>query len=91
MSPLRRATLGVIAYLGLLLLLFVLLPGFIHRREFDQAFSNWLRNRSPNNEVVLHVEQRKNTIIQLKIAATGALILWAAGLAGYAIARRFRR
>jgi hypothetical protein len=81
----------VVAYLGLLLLLYVLLPAFIHRRQFDQAISDWRANISPNNEVVLHTEQRENTIIQLKLAATGALALWAAGLAGYAIAHGVRR
>ena len=69
---------------------FFLLPGFIHRRQVDQAFSNWRTTRSPYNEAVLHVEQRKNTIIQLRMAATGALALWAACLAGYVVARQFR-
>jgi hypothetical protein len=50
-------------------------PSFIHRREFDQAFSAWYKNPTPENAAALRIQQRKNELIHLEGSAIGALVL----------------
>jgi hypothetical protein len=50
-------------------------PTFIHRREFDQAFSAWYKNPAPENASAFRAEQHKNEIIHLEDSAMGALLL----------------
>jgi hypothetical protein len=92
LSPLaRKVVLAAIAWVCLLIILRALLPEFIHRREFDQAFITWQKNSTPINETLLLAQRRKNMIIELETSAIGALIVLTAAFAGYEIMRRLRR
>ena len=51
-------------------------PEFIHRRAFDQAFSAWYKDPTPQNTSTLRIEQRKNRLIHLQDSAIGALALF---------------
>ena len=64
-----------------------LIPEYIHRRDFDRAFSAWLKDRTPKNEAALRVEQRKNEIIHLLDSAVIALVLVALGSGIYRVIR----
>jgi hypothetical protein len=64
-----------------------LVPEHIHRRDFDAAFSAWLRDRTPQNEATLRVEQRKNERIKLADTAVIALALATIGSGIYSVIR----
>jgi hypothetical protein len=64
-----------------------LIPEYIHRRDFDRAFSAWLKDRTSQNEAALRVEQRKNEIIHLLDSAVIALVLVALGSGIYLVIR----
>jgi hypothetical protein len=49
-------------------------PSFIHRQEFDQAFSAWYRNPTPENASALGIQQLKNGLIHLEDSAIVALV-----------------
>jgi hypothetical protein len=59
----------------------------VNRRDFDRAFSAWLKDRTPQNEAALRVEQRKNEIIHLLDSAVIALVLVAIGSGIYVVIR----
>jgi hypothetical protein len=50
-------------------------PPFIHRREFDQAFSALCKNPIPENAAALRIQQHKNELIHLEDSAIGAMVL----------------
>jgi hypothetical protein len=59
------------------------IPEFIHRRDFDKAFTAWEQDRTPQNEEALRAEQRKNEMIKLADSAFIALALVALGTGIY--------
>jgi hypothetical protein len=50
-------------------------PEFIHRRAFDQAFSAWYKDPSPQNTSALRIERHKHELIHIQASAIGALVL----------------
>ena len=84
MSPKKRIIVAVAIYLVLLLAFFVVVNGFpLHRREFDQAFFDWLHNPNPQTESLLHAQSNKTLIINLEDSAEAALVFWIAGFTCY--------
>jgi hypothetical protein len=64
-----------------------LTPNYIHRRDFDRAFSTWLHDRTPQNEAALRVEQHKNERIKMAESAVIALALVTLGSGVYFVFR----
>ena len=69
---------------------YVLVPVFIHRREFDQAFWSWYRNPTPQNAMLLRGQRRRNMFYHLELSAIGAFLTSLAGIACHKIVRRLR-
>jgi hypothetical protein len=55
-----RMILGGLLFLFLTAMFYILLPDFIYRREFDQAFWSWYKSPTPENAILLRDQQRKN-------------------------------
>ena len=51
-------------------------PVQVHRRDFDQAFSRWYRERTPAASLQLEAERRHNQEIVLETKVCGVLILF---------------
>jgi hypothetical protein len=66
-------------------------PEFIHRRAFDQAFSAWYKDPSPQNTAVLRIEQHKNRLIHLQDSAIGALALFVVACGVYCASQLWKR
>lgn len=75
-----------VAYV-LLFILMLFVPTFSHRRSFDEAFTAWYKNRTPENEAALRAQQRKNELIDLEFSAAGALIVLTVGYGLYRLVR----
>jgi hypothetical protein len=82
----RKVFQFLIAY-ALLLIFMLSVPMHIHRHAFDEAFSAWYKNRTPENEAALRVQQRKNELFELELCALGALIVLVAGYGLYRLVR----
>lgn len=67
-----------------------LIPSFIHRREFDQAFMAYYKNPTLENELALRAQQRKNEFIHLGNSALGAIVLVTLGYTVYGVVRLAR-
>jgi len=92
MSLWKKAIVGAVGYLVLLLVLFVFVNGFpLHRREFDRAYIAFLDNPNPHTESLLHAQSRKTMMIQLEDAAAAALVIWITGFSAYRITSRIRK
>jgi len=80
--PARRFLSLFLAVYAAAFVLVHLTPEHIHRRNLDKAFSAWLHDRTPQNEVTLGVEQRKNERIELADSAliAGALVTVGSGI-----------
>jgi hypothetical protein len=87
MSLPRKAIVGSIVYLSLLILLYIFLPNLVHRQEFDQAFVPWQKDPSSQNKAILEIQKRMNMVIQLEASAATAFVLWIAGFTWYCVAR----
>jgi hypothetical protein len=94
MPTARRKTLFLLTCVLCFFLAFFV-PSFTHRWAFDQAFSKFSRNPSPENAAVLSHEQRKNQFIHIVDSAVGgfvlACLLWTAGGLLRLTARSFQR
>lgn len=86
----KRALWFLLTYVLLVILMFSV-PMFIHRQDFDRAFSAWYTNRTPENETALRIQQHKNTVINLEFSAVGAFVLLAVGYGLYALVRATAR
>jgi hypothetical protein len=64
-----------LAAYAIVFILVYLLPGHIHRRDYDRAFTAWLKDQTPQTEAALRVEQHKNEIIYLQDSGVISLIL----------------
>jgi hypothetical protein len=82
----RNALKFFLAYVVLLILMLPV-PTFIHRRSFDDAFSAWYKNRTPEDEAALRVQQRKNELIELEFCAVGAFVVLLVGYGLYRLVR----
>jgi hypothetical protein len=89
--PLVKTALRYFAAYAIAFILVFLTPEHIHRRDFDRAFFTWWRNRTPQNEAALRVEQNKNEIIHLQDSAGIALVVVIIGFGTYNIARFVKR
>lgn len=86
MQTKKRAVWFLCAFLSVFALVYM--GENVHRREFDHAFFVWYRNRTPENEAALHVQQRKNQMIKLQDSVIVASIV--TGLYGaFIFAARF--
>jgi hypothetical protein len=85
-----RIALGCLAAYAIVFIL-VYLTEDIHRRDFDRAFFTWLKNRTPENEAALRVEQRKNEIIRLRDSAVFAAFAVVIVGGTYKVVRLVRR
>jgi hypothetical protein len=81
--PARKFLFRFLAIYAAAFVLVYLAPAHIHRRDFDRAFSAWLHDRTPQNEAMLRVEQRKNERIKLADSAVIALALVTIGSSIY--------
>jgi hypothetical protein len=68
-----------------------LIPEHIHRRDFDQAFFIWTKNRTAQNEAALRAEQHKNEITDLQDSAVIALVVVIITCGTYKIFRFVKR
>jgi hypothetical protein len=64
---------------------------FIHRRDFDRAFSAFYKNPTPENEAAFRKEQEINKLIRMKGDALGAAILVSLGYGIYALLGRLTK
>jgi len=62
-----------------------LTPSFLHRREFDRAFTAYYRNPTPENSEALRAQQRINDYISLSFDGVGALALTTCGCGIYGL------
>ncbi len=83
----KKILLRPLAIYAIAFVLVYLIPEHIHRRDFDRAFFAWLKDRTPQNEAALRVEQRKNEIIHRSDSAVIALVLVALGSGIYVVIR----
>jgi hypothetical protein len=67
------------------------LLSFVHRRDFDNAFSGWYRNPTAENEAALRKEEEINKAIRINGDALGAAILVSVGYGIYALFGRVRK
>jgi hypothetical protein len=49
---------------------------FVHRRAFDRAVLEWVRNPTPATKATLEAEQRENRRIALRDQAIGTVVLF---------------
>src|SRR5438045_382412 len=57
-----------------------LVPQFLHRQDFDRAFTAYLHNPSPATKQVLKQEQIKNRIIEFTNVVVGAAVILVVGV-----------
>jgi len=82
----KRALRFLVAYI-LVMTLMLSVPGHIHRQDFDRAFAAWYKNRTPENEAALRLQQHKGTVIELEFCAVGALVVLVVGYGLYKLVR----
>lgn len=87
----KAALKWAVAYAALVTALFTLVPSHIHRHEFDQAFMAWYKNRTPQTEAALRIQEHKTEIIRLEDSAIAALVLLGAFAAVRFALRSVRR
>ena len=89
--PVWKFLLRFLAIYAATFVLVHLIPEQIHRRDFDRVFFTWWKNRTPENEAALRVEQRKNEIIHLRDSALIAafVVVIVGGI--YKVVRPIRR
>jgi len=89
--PVWKSLLRFLAMYAASFALVYLIPEQIHRRDFDRAFFTWWKNRTPENEAALRVEQRKNKIIHLIDSAVIAVFVVVFVGGTYKVVRLVRR
>jgi len=67
-----------------------LVPSFLHRRDFDRAFTAYYKNPTPENSEALRAQQRINDFINLSFDGVGALALTTCCYGIYALIRGVR-
>src|SRR5260370_7702644 len=82
MSVARKLSYILIPYVFAFVLAY-LIPSFIHRREFDQAFTAYYKNPTSENESALRAQQRKNEFIHRGDSPLAAPLLVALGYTLY--------
>jgi len=85
--PARKFLFRFLAIYAAAFVLVYLIPEHIHRRDFDRAFSDWLHDRTPQNEATLRVEQHKNERIKLADSSAVALAVVTLGSGVYFVFR----
>jgi hypothetical protein len=73
-------------FLLIYLLAFILvhsLPEFIHRRAFDQAFSAYEKNPTPENEAAFRFQRHVTAMVHLEDSVTITLVLVGGGYGVY--------
>ena len=60
-------------------------PSFLHRRDFDRAFSAYYKNPTPENSEALRAQQRINDYIKLSFNGIGAFALATLVCGGYGL------
>lgn len=66
-------------------------PSFIHRRAFDQPFSAWYKNPTPENASALRAQEHENEQIHAETSAIAAFVLLAAVCGVYSGLRMGKR
>jgi hypothetical protein len=79
----RKSFYWLLAFLVLAIVWAFSVPPFVHRRDFDKAFTAWQKNPTPKNEAALRAGGRKNQQIQLRDSTITALVLAGLGLSVY--------
>jgi hypothetical protein len=87
----KKVLFRFVVFYALALALVYLIPEHIHRRDFDKAFTTWLRDRTPQNEAALEVERRKNEMIHIEDSVVIALAVVVLGSGIYYVPRLVRR
>jgi hypothetical protein len=90
MSVARKA----LRFLLIFLVAFIfvsLTPSFLHRREYDQAFTAYYRNPTPENSAALRAQQRINDYIKFSFTGVSALALTTCGYGIYGVIRLVSR
>jgi hypothetical protein len=64
-----------------------LTPSFLHRREYDRAFTAYYRNPTPENSDALRAQQSINDYINFSFTGVGALALTTCGYGIYGVIR----
>ena len=82
MSRLKKAAHFLVAYV-LAFIIASLTPRFVHRRDFDRAFSEYYKNPTPENAAALQAQGRVNDAISIKMSAIAAFLLVSFGFGAY--------
>ena len=64
-----------------------LTPSFLHRRDFDRAFTAHYMNPTPENSEALRAQQRINDYIHLSFSGVGAFALTTCSYSIYGVIR----
>jgi len=73
----------VLLFVAIYFVIFValsLVPQFLHRQDFDRAFTAYLHNPSPATKQTLKQEQIKNRIIEFTNVVVGAAVILVVGV-----------
>jgi hypothetical protein len=65
-------------------------PVFVHRRDFDAAFSQWRQNQTAENSGLLNAQARKNQWVVLRVELAGGVVVFVALNVGWLLTRRLR-
>jgi hypothetical protein len=63
-------------------------PVFVHRRDFDVAFSQWRKNQTAENSGRLNVQARKTQSVVLCVELAEGVIVFIALNAGWFLTQR---
>ena len=63
-------------------------PVFVHRRDFEVAFSQWRKNQTAENSGQLNVQARKTQWVVLRVELAAGVIVFVALNAGWFLTRR---
>jgi hypothetical protein len=72
----------------LALVVAICMPVFVHRRDFDVAFSQWRKNQTAENSGRLNVQARKTQWVVLRVELAAGVIVFVALNAGWFLTRR---
>jgi hypothetical protein len=85
--PVARKALRFLLIFLVAFILVPLTPQFLHRRDYDQAFTAYYRNPTPENLDALRAQQRINNYIKLSFNGVAALALTTCGYGIYGLIR----
>jgi hypothetical protein len=76
-NSMRKQTIKALILCGILALLLALIPpATLHRRDFNRAFMAWWKDKSPANEAELRRQQAINTRLDLIMRGSLAFVLF---------------